>query len=258
MFQHARQSRVFQDIINQIQEAILQGKLKAGDKLPAERKLKELFNTSRGTLREALRVLEQKGLITIKTGTSGGAIVKNVTTHNISESLDLLIRSQKISLNDLAQFRRDIEGIVTGMAAKHITKEGVELLKKIIDEVKDYLDEGVSNWDKFINADNNFHMELAKIAGNPLYESVLGTVHDNIYRYYNRFLEKDAALINHNYKDMCDILEAVTNRDSARAKSLARYHVKRFNKLMEKVDVSQLAEKISINIEKDIISYSSE
>ena len=51
MFQQAKQNRVFQDVIDQIQEAILQGKLKAGDKLPAERELKEMFKTSRGTLR---------------------------------------------------------------------------------------------------------------------------------------------------------------------------------------------------------------
>ena len=105
---------------------------------------------------------------------------------------------------------------------------------------------------------NDFHMELAKIAGNPLYESVIGTVHENIYRYYNSFLQKDTELISHNYQDMCDILEAVKNRDSAKAKSVARYHVKRFNKLMEKVDLSQLAEKINVNIEKDIVSFSSE
>jgi len=94
MFQEAKQNRIFQDVIVQIQEAILQGKLKAGDKLPPERELKEMFKTSRGTLREALRVLEQKGLIRIKTGVNGGAIVKPLTTHQVSESLALLIRYQ--------------------------------------------------------------------------------------------------------------------------------------------------------------------
>ncbi len=74
MFQKAKQNRIFQDVVDQIQEAILQGRLKAGNKLPSERELQEIFQTSRGTLREALRVLEQKGLITIKTGVSGGPL----------------------------------------------------------------------------------------------------------------------------------------------------------------------------------------
>ena len=61
MFQAAKQTKVFQDVVMQIQEAILDGRLKTGDTLPSERQLKGMFNISRGTLREALRVLEQKG-----------------------------------------------------------------------------------------------------------------------------------------------------------------------------------------------------
>jgi DNA-binding FadR family transcriptional regulator len=58
MFQAAKQTKVFQDVVEQIQGAILDGRLKTGDTLPSERQLKEMFNISRGTLREALRVLE--------------------------------------------------------------------------------------------------------------------------------------------------------------------------------------------------------
>ena len=104
MFRQAEQNRIFQDVIDQIQEAILQSRLKAGDKLPAERELKEMFKTSRGTLRETLRVLERKALITIKTGVSGRAIVKAVTTHQVSENLALLMRYQRVSLRNLAEF----------------------------------------------------------------------------------------------------------------------------------------------------------
>jgi DNA-binding GntR family transcriptional regulator len=57
MFQAAKQTKVFQDVVEQIQDAILDGRLKTGDTLPSERQLKEMFNISRGTLREALRVL---------------------------------------------------------------------------------------------------------------------------------------------------------------------------------------------------------
>jgi len=233
MFQQAKQNRIFQDVIHQIQEAILQGRLSTGDKLPAERKLKEIFKTSRGTIREALRVLEQKGLIEIKTGTSGGAIIKAVTTHQVSESLNLLIRSQKISLNNLAEFREGVEGIVTGLAALRAKKQDLDFLKSILKQAEEHLREGVTNWNIFINVDNNFHMALAQIAGNPIYESVLKTVHDNINPYYNRFLSKEEKIMKENYQDMSEIVKAVEKGLADKARSLAQDHVKRFNQFMK-------------------------
>ena len=87
MFQAAKQTKVFQDVVEQIQEAIFDGRLKTGETLPAERELKTMFNVSRGTLREALRVLEQKGLIGIRLGVGGGAFVKDASYDNVSQSL---------------------------------------------------------------------------------------------------------------------------------------------------------------------------
>ncbi len=233
MFQQAKQNRVFQDVIYQIQEAILQGRLKAGDKLPAERELKEMFKTSRGTLREALRVLEQKGLIRIKTGANGGPIVKAVTTHQVSESLALLIRYQSVSLRDLAEFREGVEGIVAALAAERAKKEDIDNLKQLLREAKIYLDEGIARWNDFIHVDNILHMELAHIAGNPVYESVLQTVHDNINRYYNRFLSKEGEIMKENYRDMCKIVKAVEDGQSKKARLLVQDHVNRFNRFME-------------------------
>jgi len=97
MFKKAKQNRVFQDVVEQIQDAILSGELEPGAKLPAERELKEMFNTSRGTLREALRVLEQKGLIQIKLGVAGGAIVKQIDTDPMAESLATSLAPASIS-----------------------------------------------------------------------------------------------------------------------------------------------------------------
>jgi GntR family transcriptional repressor for pyruvate dehydrogenase complex len=233
MFQKAKQSRIFQDVIQQIEEAILQGKLKAGDRLPPERELKDIFQTSRGTLREALRVLEQKGLIAIKTGVNGGSVVKEVTTHQVSESLALLIRYQKIPLSELAEFREGVEGIVAGLAAGRAELKDIDRLKSLLEDAHRHLESGVSGWDDFIEVDNSLHMALAYIAGNQVYESVLRMVHDNIVRYYNRFLEKKIEIMEENYRDLCDIVEAIEGGRKDRARLIAREHVKRFNRFME-------------------------
>ena len=110
-FRTARQSRIFQDVVDQIQEAILSGKFQTGDMLPSEREMREIFQVSRGTLREALRVLEQKGLIEIRLGVSGGAMVKAAMAETLTESLGLMLRLRKISLDHLHEFREDIEEI---------------------------------------------------------------------------------------------------------------------------------------------------
>jgi GntR family transcriptional regulator, transcriptional repressor for pyruvate dehydrogenase complex len=233
MFREAKQNRIFQDVVEQIQDAILQGKLKPGNKLPPERVLKEMFRASRGTLREALRILEQKGLITIKTGVGGGAFVNVLTTRQISESLDLLIRYQMVSLRDLAEFREGVEGMVAALAVERVKGEDIQYLKKLLAEAKNYLDEGASGWDNFIHVDNQLHMALAQIAGNPIYESVLQTIYDNIHRYFDQFLPREDNLLRENYRDLCEIVEAVENGQAAQAHLLVQNHVYRFNRLME-------------------------
>jgi GntR family transcriptional repressor for pyruvate dehydrogenase complex len=246
MFREAKQGKIFQDVVEQVQEAILEGKLKPGSKLPAERELKDIFSASRGTLREALRVLEQKGLITIKTGVNGGAFVKALTTHEVSESLDLLIRYQRVSLRDLAEFREGMEGIVAGLAVERAKKEDVQSLKKLLADAKNHLEEGYAGWDAFIRVDNQFHMALAHIANNPIYKSVLRMIYNHIHRYFDRFLPREKELLRENYQDLCEIVEAVEKGQAAKTQLLVQNHVYRFNRLMEK-NAQQMGEAKSLS-----------
>jgi len=232
MFQAAKQTKVFQDVVEQIQEAIFDGRLETGQTLPAERELKSMFNISRGTLREALRVLEQKGLIEIKLGVGGGSVVKAVDTEQISESLGLLIRSQKVSLNHLAQFREDVEGIIAAHAAQRRRLEDILKLKQLLAEARKCVEGGRSRRDAFISIDKQIHMAMADITGNPIYISVLHSIHANIHRYYDRFLSMEERELEENYRDLCDIVTAVEKGRVEQARELARQHVKQFNRYM--------------------------
>ncbi len=233
MFQTAKQTKVFQDVVGQIQSAILDGRLKTGDTLPSERQLKEMFNISRGTLREALRVLEQKGLIEIKLGVGGGSVVKKVNAEQVSESLGLLIQSQKVSLNHLAEFREDVEGIVAARAAKRRTNADISELRQFVEAARKCVHRGTSQRDAFIDLDKQIHMILARVAENPIYISVLQSVHENIHRYYDRFLSMDAPELRENYQDLHDLVNAVEKGQADEARRLARDHVRRFNQYMK-------------------------
>lgn len=233
MFNQAKQNRAFEDVISQIQEAILQGSLKVGDKLPSERQLQEIFKISRGTLREALRALEQKGLITIKTGVRGGAIICPVDTKLMSESLDLLLRHQKISLRELAEFREEVEGLVAAKAAQKAKKADINQLNLYLMSIKNLLDADEFNWHEIITEDNKFHLYLSRIAGNRVFESILSTVYENIYPYFDRFLSKERSLMKKNYQDLCKVTEALKKRDNHKAQILVQEHVRYFNRMME-------------------------
>jgi GntR family transcriptional regulator, transcriptional repressor for pyruvate dehydrogenase complex len=232
MFQKARKNRIYQDVVDQIEEAILDGKLNVGDTLPPERDLMERFETSRGTLREALRVLEQKGLIEIRLGTNGGAMIKGLTTEKISENLALLIRFQRVSLEHLAEFREGVEGNVVALAAMRATPSDIRQLRILLEEARQYMDKGISHQDAFIRVDEQLHQALARISQNPMYTSILQTLHENIHPYFENFLPRKPHVIEENFSDLCDIVQAVESGDAKKASQLAQLHVRRFNQYM--------------------------
>ena len=232
MFKAAKQNRIFQDVVDQIEEAILKGELRPGDTLPPERYLKEIFQTSRGTLREALRVLEHKGLIEIRLGGSGGAFVKNASIEQFSESLGLLIKFQKISLEHLAEFREGVEGAVADIAARRADREDIRTLELLIGEAREHVEKGVAHWEDFLEVDKKFHTTLARITGNPIYNFVHRMIHDNIQQYYDKFLPASEEVLNENFQDLCQIVELVKKGETGNARLTAQRHVRRFNEYM--------------------------
>ncbi|KAB0671823.1 FadR family transcriptional regulator [Oryzomonas sagensis] len=233
MFKHVKQSRAYQDVVEQIQDGIIAGTLKPGSQLPAERDLKEQFGVSRGTLREALRVLEQKGLIEIRTGVAGGSIIREVNSEQLSENLGLLIRNRTVSLRDLAEFREGMEGGVAALAAQRGQEQDMALLRKLLTEAEEHLKEGRKGWDAFIRTDEMLHMALARMSGNQLFISVLESVYYNIHTYYENYLPRGKKILQENFDDLRVIVAAVTERNEEAARELAQGHVRRFNAYME-------------------------
>ena len=235
MFRAAKQNKIFQDVVDQIQEAILEGKLKPGDVLPSERELKEMLQVSRGTLREALRVLEQKGLIHIKLGVGGGAVVQDASYEPVSESLALLIRHQKVSLTHLAEFRAGMEGEAAAHAARRISSAEAEYLRSLMDQAAACIGRSEDHTQAFLEADKAIHLYLAAITRNPISMFVHKSVHENIDRYYDQFLVMDVQTMQENVQDLRNIVEAVVSGDAAKARQLAIDHVYRFTVYMQGV-----------------------
>ncbi|MCF8106897.1 MAG: FadR family transcriptional regulator [Desulfohalobiaceae bacterium] len=234
MFQKARPIRTFEIVSEQIQQAIFSGKLKPGEKLPAERELVKEFDISRRTLREALRVLELKGLIEIKTGLKGGAVVRDLNTEQMSDSLATLIRYEKASLFHLTEFRMDLEGTVAGRAAEKATEQDVQGLKDLLAEAEDLLTARPHfNWKTFMDVDRRTHQSVATIAGNPIHEFVLHSIHENIHRYYENFLPSDKGVSQQNYEDLISLVKAIERKRAEQAEKAARKHIENGWKFMQ-------------------------
>jgi len=232
IFRKTKTNRIFEDLVEQIEMAILEGRLKAGDKLPPQRELVEMFQTSRASLREALRVLEQKGLIDIKLGVAGGATVRSPGTDQVSESLALLIRHKKVSLDEIAEFREGVEGIVAALAAERAEKRDVKQLKKLLAESEELVEKGISAWKDSVEADKKIHFAIAEIAKNTVYKFVVRMVHANIDPYYEKLPERRESVLRENHSNLRDIVNAIEKGDRAEAQKLAQSHVRRFHRYM--------------------------
>jgi DNA-binding FadR family transcriptional regulator len=234
MFTKVRQVRAFEGIIQQVEAAILQGNLTAGDRLPSERELQEMLDVSRNTLRESLRVLEQKGLIEIRQGNRGGIFVKEINADSMTDSLGLFVQSQRITMEQISEFRQDLEGLVTRRAALRADSKTMADVERLLEKAEELAQKGPSQWEAFMQADKEIHLALARLAGNPLHHFFLETVHTNLHRYHiTAYLPRDEQTITTTLRELKGIVKAVSRGNGERAERLAREHVQRATESMK-------------------------
>jgi GntR family transcriptional repressor for pyruvate dehydrogenase complex len=234
MFTKVRQVRAFESVIQQMEAAILHGSLSVGDRLPSERELQTLMDVSRNTLRESLRVLEQKGLVEIRKGHRGGIFVKEINADSMSEGLGLFVQSQHITMEEISEFRQDLEGLLSHRAALRAGTKDIGELKRLLKQAVDLAEAGVTKWDEFMQVDREIHLALANIAGNPLHHFFLETVHSNFHRYHiSAYLPRDEKTIRTTLAELKGIVAAVSRGDAERAETLAREHVHRATAAMK-------------------------
>jgi len=232
-FQRAKQTRMYQDVVEQMQTAIAEGRMCPGELLPSDQKLCEMFQTNEDTLGEALRILEEKGLIEIRLEAGGGAFVKDANAELMAENLAMLIRSYTISLEHLTEFRETVEGTVAGLAAQRTTASDNQKMAKLVEEAALCMEKGLDGWNSLVQIDEKIHTGIASIAGNPLFTFVLHSIHDSIHRYYDKFQIIGETEMDENFQDLHLIVEAIADRDAERAQKYAAEHVRRFSRYME-------------------------
>jgi GntR family transcriptional repressor for pyruvate dehydrogenase complex len=164
-FQALDQRRTFEQILLQIEEAIIDGRLKPGDRLPPERELAQTFAVSRASVREALRVLEMFGVIMARRGTGpdAGSIVAASAQNGLESALRLHVGLLRIPTRDMVEVRAVLEQQAAQKAAERADEKMTARLHEIVDGMR-----AATAISEFNELDTEFHVELARVSGNAL------------------------------------------------------------------------------------------
>ncbi|MBW1765471.1 MAG: FadR family transcriptional regulator [Deltaproteobacteria bacterium] len=234
--------RSFENLLTHLEESIISRKILPGEKLPTERELQEKNKISRGTVREALRALEQKGMIEVKKGAKGGAFVKEVENDHISRTLALFFRHNRVSLKDFHEFRLAVESISGALAAERAGAKELEDLKNLLQEMKRLLSIGKEDLKEFYRCEMRMHRALGKASKNILFELILDTIIKNAGRNVD-LLFNDKRAAEDALSDWYAIIKAIENGESTLTRSLVTGHLIRFRTVIE--DKMNLIEPLS-------------
>src|SRR3954465_6709508 len=145
-------------LADSITETILRDGLQPGSRLPPEREMGEQFGVGRGTLREALRVLEAEGLITVRSGPHGGPVVSKPDALRLARLLILLLISWGTTLRSVYDVRILLEPLAAGRAAESATAEQIAQLHASVAA----LEAVIEDEDAVIEENQRFHRLLAE------------------------------------------------------------------------------------------------
>ena len=187
VFTPIKSPRTFEEVSNQIKKLIFDGVFKAGDKLPPETELAQQFNVGRQSIREAMRILELSGFISIHKGGGGGAIIKDTISSTISELFLDAFQLEKITLEELTIARFEIEKIVLKYAVKNADESDIESLQENIRRSREKIENNLLAVDENIR----FHKLLARASKNHLFVIVVEAVTMAI-RHFMSGLEPDS------------------------------------------------------------------
>jgi GntR family transcriptional repressor for pyruvate dehydrogenase complex len=212
--------RLYQEIVDQIQQQILSGALKPGDQIPAERDLAERFGVSRTAVREAIKSLTEKGLIEVFVGR--GTFVTHLSPDRVVESITLLLRNEANGIASLQEARELLEAPTARRAAERRTEAHVARLRAIEAELEE--ERAISA--RLVDGDTEFHVELARASGNPVLVLLTQTImtllrNERLYRDdLDMTIAMPEAFARHR-----ELIDAIADRDGDRAEQAMIEHL---------------------------------
>jgi len=237
-----------------IKQRINDGQLRPGKRLSKEAELQQLFNVSRGSMRDALKALEVQGLVSLSTGPEGGATITRVPIARAFQSLQNFLFFENITLEDLYAVRRVLEPLMAAGAVAHLTDTDFEALERSVsvcepfmvrhEDALDQRHEDIHFHDVFAAAHPNaFLRSLCQIINQMLHSLVIvaGNVTQADYQAFGR-----RTVVAHRA-----ILDAARRRDVEAVQQLMAAHMEEAEAQLRKVHAA-LRQKLVLDSELDL------
>jgi GntR family transcriptional regulator, transcriptional repressor for pyruvate dehydrogenase complex len=220
MYRTVQTSRLYEQIVLQIEESIAKGALKEGDQLPAERELAHQFGVSRTAVREAVKALREKGLVEAFPGR--GTFVTSATPRSIRQTLDRMMRGgPQESTAHLVEVREILEPEIAALAASRADEEAVAAMAEAVA----VMDQSKRDPEAYIEADLDFHLALAEAAANPLILSLIDSIVAVLREQRMSIFMVEGGPERGQYHHK-KILEAIEHRDPPGAREAMRAHLR--------------------------------
>ncbi len=235
MFVPVKNKKVYQHVIEQIQNMVMTGALEKGDKLPSERELVEQLGVSRASIREAIRALEMIGLVESRQGE--GNFIGGDINSSFFEPLSVMFMLNGGKSEDVLELRRVIEVEAAALAAGKITEAEKAELAALLNDLIEAGDEQES-----AKADMALHYAIARMSGNYLILILLNTISslmESFIRDARGMIlreERKRDVLLQEHKKICDSIIQENPEASAQA---MRAHLKTINETMKELQNQQ-------------------
>jgi len=227
-FTPIRQARASGEIVSQIEHAIFEGELKRGDRLESERELAERFGVSRITVRDALRVLEARGLVLVKVGASGGAFVTETNADQVAESISTMILLRRMTLSGLAEARTVVETATCEFAAERADAAAIKRIEQTVEKGRAVVREQAPHTE----ASMDFHVAVADAANNELLSATVAAYRDLLVQTLHDMRDVRSAKMTQKAHE--EILDAIRAHDPDAARKLMLEHLRDFEKRLRR------------------------
>ncbi len=218
--------RLYESVIEQIMNLIKNNKLKPGDKLPTERELAEKLSISRGSLREAFRVLESRGLIKSKPG--GGRYIREIRKNGHNNTENIILSLEKSSILELLEAREMFEVKIAEITAQRATPEDIKSIEKALNKMNE--EESLKD-DKKTESDTEFHLAIASASHNFVFVNII-KLHLDLLRDTREKTQQIPGRREERWREHQAILQAIKESDSKKAGEAMLKHLRNVREVL--------------------------